>query len=90
MIKNLMIIISVALSIVILSIPGRGDLSELGDRIKRAACERACERTYQSCMKGTGEAMNREGQGEIESDVKDVTREETCQYAKEQCLQECP
>jgi hypothetical protein len=88
--RNMMIIFSTALSMLLLSVPGKGDLSELGERIKHAACEKACERTYQSCMKGTGEALNREGQGGIEGDVKDVTREETCQYAREQCLQECP
>ncbi len=88
--KKTIVILSMTLaSLLFLSSTGRGDLSELGDRIKRAACERACQRTYESCMKSSGDAVNREDQSQVESDISEVTRGESCQYAKEKCLENC-
>lgn len=61
----------------------------LGERIKRSACEKACERSYQKCMENSSKALDREKQGDYESDGKDAVKEETCQYTKESCLVKC-
>jgi hypothetical protein len=65
------------------------DLGELGDRIKRAACEKACELSYNKCMETSGKVVDRENESNIESEGKSVVKEETCQYSKEQCLEAC-
>jgi hypothetical protein len=88
--KRLITILCCAVAaMVLMTSPGKGDLSDLGDKIKRRACEKACDRAYEACMKGSGKALDTENQGEIESDVKEIAKEESCQYAKDQCLQNC-
>jgi len=85
----LIVIISTIASLVLLSSAEAHDLEDLGDRIKRAACEKACELSYNKCMETSSKAVDREGQGEIEGEGKEVAKEESCQFAKEECLEAC-
>ncbi|OHD64799.1 MAG: hypothetical protein A2176_10785 [Spirochaetes bacterium RBG_13_51_14] len=82
----LIVITSTAASLVLLSV---ADAQDLGERIARAACEKACDISYNKCMEASGKVVDRENEGEIESEMKDVVKEETCQYSKEQCLEAC-
>jgi hypothetical protein len=61
----------------------------LGDRIKRAACEKACERSYRNCMEKSGKAVDKEDEDSYASDVKDAAKEESCAYTRERCLEKC-
>ncbi|OHD70107.1 MAG: hypothetical protein A2W19_04765 [Spirochaetes bacterium RBG_16_49_21] len=84
--KLLIFIFTTAASLVLLT---SADGQDLGERIKRAACEKACERLYEKCMGTSGKALDRENQEDIESDAKDVVKEETCQASQEECLKSC-
>ncbi len=77
------------MSLILLSLAEAHDLGELGDRIKRAACEKACEVSYNKCMETSSKAVDRENQDEIEAEGKNVVKEETCQFSKEECLEAC-
>ncbi len=61
----------------------------LGQRIKRSACEKICERNYQNCMKEPEKAGGKEKEDGYASDVKDAAKEETCAYQREKCLEKC-
>jgi hypothetical protein len=88
--KKLVILILITLtSLVFLSSAVAYDLGELGDRIKRSACEKACELSYNKCMETSGKVVDRENENEIETEGKNVAKEETCQYSREQCLEAC-
>ena len=85
--KNLLIFILSTFTLLVLLSAASGQ--DLGERIKRAACEKACERLYEKCMGTSGKALDRENQEDIESDAKDVVKEETCQASQEECLKSC-
>jgi hypothetical protein len=40
-------------------------------------------------METSGKVVDRENESHVESEGKDVVKEETCQYTKEQCLEAC-
>ncbi len=56
----------------------------LGERIKRSACQKVCERSYNDCMKDSGKTEDG-----YASDVKDAAKEESCADAKEKCIEKC-
>ncbi|MBN2402058.1 MAG: hypothetical protein JXN64_06640 [Spirochaetes bacterium] len=58
----------------------------LGQRIKRAACEKVCERNYRNCMEADKDAKGEDG---YVSDVKDAAKEESCAHAREKCMEKC-
>jgi hypothetical protein len=87
--KILIVILSSMTLFIFLSSARTQDLGELGDRIKRSACEKACELSYNKCMETSGKVVDRENESHVESEGKDVVKEETCQYTKEQCLEAC-
>ena len=58
----------------------------LGERIKRNACEKVCERNYNKCMESDKDAKAEDGYA---SDVKDAAKEEACADAKEKCIEKC-
>jgi hypothetical protein len=60
----------------------------LGERIKRSACQKVCERNYNNCMEADKEANKGKEDG-YASDVKDAAKEESCALAKEKCMEKC-
>ena len=58
----------------------------LGERIKRNACEKVCERNYNKCMEGDKDAKTEDGYAK---DISDAAKEETCADAKEECIEKC-
>jgi hypothetical protein len=60
----------------------------LGERIKRSACEKVCERNYNNCMKADEDPKKGKEDG-YASDVTDAAKEETCAAAKEKCMEKC-
>jgi|GEM_PF-4010080 len=60
-----------------------------GAEFKRAACERSCEEVYTKCMEAAGDAVDREGQGDFEGDIKYEAKHAACQERKDKCMAKC-
>ena len=68
---------------------GFGGFAEIGKDFKKAACERSCEEAYNKCMEAAGKAVDREGQGDFEGDIKYEAKRAACEDRKNACMEKC-
>ncbi len=81
--KLLIILVCIAAAAFLLSnLSGQS----LGERIKRSACQKVCERNYNNCMSADKDSKKEDGYA---SDIQDAAKEETCADAREKCMEKC-
>ena len=68
---------------------GFGCFAEIGSDFKRSACQRSCEEVYTKCMEAAGKAVDREGQGNFEGDIKYEAKRSACEDRRNACMEKC-
>ena len=56
---------------------------------KKAACERTCDEAFNKCMEAAGKAVDREGQGNFEGDIKYEAKKAACEEKLDECKGKC-
>ena len=88
--KKILLTSVICMSLTLFAITaGFGGFAEIGSDFKKAACERSCEEVYNKCMEAAGKAVDREGQGDFEGDIKYEAKRASCEDRKNACLEKC-